>query len=323
MVRCRVILQVLPAPAGKHYDHCACKQREFTCKHKNSQTFEGSFNTRSKSYAPQPATLAGQEETPRWLSSIPKCVQSRNCCPAQKFPQNIHCTQTCHSQTPSQNKRCSEARAQSAKLCLWVNPGSSTQHFYTCFPQILTPAPKGSLPNTLFVHLKRKLSTSKAAAESNNPKLAKAASPSHSLSVFSDSCEFLISQQLLYVNFKFNFLESFPFIKTILSEISQTNTHHADHVFSWALQYNIYSFIGEKPNPAQPSAKHSYQETATTPLAILLQFHGQQSIQECFMQPYHHEKWHKWNRDHASIVPSHPQMSWPHQGSTGEVKHSL
>lgn len=149
MIRCRLILQVFLAPAGIHYDHYACKQREFTCKHKNSKTFEVSFNTTSKNYAPQPATLAGQEETPRWLSSIPKCVQSRNCCPAQKFPQNIHCTHTHPSQSPSQNKRCSEARAQSAKQCLSVSPGSSVWHFYTCSSQILTPASKGSLPNTL------------------------------------------------------------------------------------------------------------------------------------------------------------------------------
>lgn len=54
-----------PVPAGIDYDHYGCKQREFLCKHKNSKTFEISFNTRSKSYAPQPATLAGQEETPR------------------------------------------------------------------------------------------------------------------------------------------------------------------------------------------------------------------------------------------------------------------
>lgn len=150
MVRCRLILQVFLAPAGIHYDHHACKQREFTCKHKNSKTFEASFNTRSKNYAPQPATLAGQEETPRWLSSIPKIVQSRNCCPAQKFPQNIHCTHTHPSQSPSQNKRCSEARAQSDKQGLSVSPGSSVQHFYTCSSQILTPASKGSLPNTVF-----------------------------------------------------------------------------------------------------------------------------------------------------------------------------
>lgn len=158
-----------PRPAGIHYDRYACKQREFTCKHKTRKTFEASFNTTSKSYAPQPATLAGQEETPRWLSSIPKCMQSCNCCPAQKLPQNTHCTHTRHgvtSQIPSWNKRCSEARTQAAKQCLWVNPGSSSIHFYNCFSQILTPASKGCLSNTLFVHLKRKPSTSNAAAGS-------------------------------------------------------------------------------------------------------------------------------------------------------------
>lgn len=52
-------------PADIHYDHHASKQREFTCKHKKGKTFEAGFNTMRKSYAPQPATLAGQEETPR------------------------------------------------------------------------------------------------------------------------------------------------------------------------------------------------------------------------------------------------------------------
>lgn len=143
-----------PVPEGRHHDHYACKQREFPRKHKNTKTFEAGFNTKSKSYAPQPATLAGQEETPRWLSSIPKCLQSRNCCPAQKFPQKstapTHGTEWAPKPLHRMNKRMnvssSEARTQSAKQCLWVNPGSSIKHFYTCFSQILTPPQQGVCP---------------------------------------------------------------------------------------------------------------------------------------------------------------------------------
>lgn len=46
--------------------------------------------------------------------------------------------------------------------------------------------------------------------------------------------------------FQFHFLERrlFLCVKTILSEISQTNTQHADCVFSWAHQDNIYPLLG-------------------------------------------------------------------------------
>lgn len=188
-------------PVDIHYDHHASKQREFTCKHKKGKTFEAGFNTMSKSYAPQPATLAGQEETPRWLSSIPKCVQSRNCCPAQKFPENIHCTHTWHgvtSQPSLQKERLPEARKQPAKQCLGVNPGPSNKHFYSSLSQILTPAPKEHLPNTLFTQ--RESPALQKLPQSPTTLLMKAASPSHTLlSVFSDTCEFLITRQLLYV----------------------------------------------------------------------------------------------------------------------------
>lgn len=150
MVRCRLILQVF---AERHHDHYACKQTEFPCKHKTSKTLEASFNTRSKSYAPQPATLAGQEETPRWLSSIPKCLQSHNCCPALKSPQKstaatTQATEGAPKPLLRMNTRMSvtfsEERTQSAKQCLRVNPGSSIKHCW--LSQILTPAQKGVCP---------------------------------------------------------------------------------------------------------------------------------------------------------------------------------
>lgn len=158
-----------PVPEGRHHDHYACKQREFPRKHKNTKTFEASFNTKSKSYAPQPATLAGQEETPRWLSSIPKCLQSRNCCPAQKFPQKstapTHGTEWAPKPLHRMNKRMnvssSEARTQPSSACGWTrDPPSNIST--PVFPKFLHH------PNRVFaqhtVHLKGKPSTSKAAA---------------------------------------------------------------------------------------------------------------------------------------------------------------
>lgn len=142
-----------PVPAGRHHDHYARKQRELSCKHKTSKTLEASFNTRSKSYAPQPATLAGQEETPRWLSSIPKSLQSHNCCPALKFPQKSTAATQATERAPKpllrmkerMNVSFSEERTQSAKQCLWVNPGYSIKTI-SGFSQILTPAQKGVCP---------------------------------------------------------------------------------------------------------------------------------------------------------------------------------
>lgn len=113
----------------------------------------------------------------------------------------------------------------------------------------------------------------------------------------------------------FSFISSidhwgFFVVKTILSEISQTNTQHADSVFSWALQCNIYPFTGEEPNWAQTNGSLQPNTAFEKQPQLCWQCCRQQSIQEHFMQSQHHDKWHKWDRDYSFLVPSHPQMSW-------------
>lgn len=103
--------------------------------------------TVSKNYALSPQHLQDRKSPPRLLSSIPNnCMQPHNCCLVQKFPQNIHCTHTRHRTTPFAKWMLpwsKEAANQAAPL----NPVSFYhKRFYSCFSQILTPAPKVHLP---------------------------------------------------------------------------------------------------------------------------------------------------------------------------------
>lgn len=185
MVRCRLMLQVFPlfqqtytmitTPLSKENSHVSIKR----VKHLMLALIPG-----VKAMHPSLQHLQGRKRHPDDWAQFPSACNHVIAVQPRSFHKTFTATHTRHSvtsQPPSQNQRCSEARQQPSSAC---EPWIFYQTFSRLFSSNSYTSPKRALAQHT-VHLKRKPSTSKAATESNNPKLTKAAPPSHALYQFS------------------------------------------------------------------------------------------------------------------------------------------